>query len=111
MKGKTRALHITSHWNLVSDAWTADVRALERGIEAFPARRNASHTCHVALFEIAGDRHLHVNVTHGLETRPVKGWAGPGVSPAGFIHNRRFDCTSTDDILHDIRRMVFAARA
>jgi hypothetical protein len=57
------------------------------------------------------DPHLHVNVTHAHETKPVKGWAGPGVSAAGFIHNRRFESASTDRILLDIRRMVFAPRA
>jgi len=111
VKSKTYALHITSHHNLVSDTWTSDVRALERGIGAFPARRDSAHECDVALFEMAGDPHLHVNVTHRLETRPVTGWSGPGASKNGFIHNRTFDSATTAEILRDIRRMVFAARA
>lgn len=111
MTRKTYAPHITTHHNLVSDDWTSDVRALERGIDAFPTRRDAAHDCDVALFEMAGDPRLHVNVTHRLETKPVKGWMGPGVSAAGFIHNRTFGSASADSILRDIRRMVFAARA
>jgi hypothetical protein len=95
---------------LLTDSWTADVRTLETGIRDFGTPPGHVAGCRVSMFEMAGDPHLHVNVTHAHETRPVKGWAGPGVSAGGFVHNRTFDSVSTDSILHDIRRMVFAPR-
>jgi hypothetical protein len=58
-----------------------------------------------------GDPTLHVNVTHRHETKPVKGWAGPGVSANGFIHNQRFAPMPTSAILRSIRDMVFAPRS
>ncbi len=101
--------HANSHHTLLTDAWAADVQTLERGIGEFP--EPPAHDYHVALFEMQGDPHLHVNVTHKHETRPVKGWIGPGVSAAGFIHNRTFESTPTATILRSIRQMVFAPRA
>jgi hypothetical protein len=109
MVRKASALHANSHHTLITDAWAADVRTLETGIGAFKAP--PAHEYHVSLFEIEGDPYLHVNVTHKLQTRAVKGWTGPGVSAAGFIHNRRFESTPTAEILRSIRQMVFAARA
>lgn len=101
--------HAHCHHALLTDAWTADVEALEKGIGDFPVP--PAHEYHVSLFEMANDRQLHVNVTHREPTRPVRGWSGPGVSANGFIHNRRFESMSTAEILRSIRRMVFAARA
>jgi hypothetical protein len=102
--------HTRVQHTLLTDAWTTDVRTLETGIRDFGA--SASYADYqVSMFEVAGDPSLHVNVTHPHETKPVKGWAGPGVTAAGFVHNRTFDSTSTESILHDIRRMVFAPRA
>jgi hypothetical protein len=103
--------HTRVQHTLVTDAWTADVKMLETGIREFGAPPGPENECHVSIFEMAGDPHLHVNVTHAHETKPVKGWAGPGVSAAGFVHNRTFESASTDRILDDIRRMVFARRA
>jgi hypothetical protein len=108
MVRKASVQHANSHHKLLTDAWTADVQTLERGIGKFgvpPAREY-----HVALFELEGDSTLHVNVTHKLKTKPVKGWSGPGVSATGFIHNRRFEATPTAEILRNIRDMVFAGR-
>jgi hypothetical protein len=98
-----------SHHTLLTDAWTADVKALEEGIGEFAPP--PAHTYHVSLFEMKDDPQLHVNVTHKDMTKGVKGWSGPGVSADGFIHNRRFDSTPTAEILRSIRRMDFAARA
>ncbi len=100
---------VNSHHALLTDAWTADVRALEEGIGEFGVPPAAEY--HVSLFEVESDAQLHVNVTHKDETRAAQGWSGPGVSADGFIHNRRFDSTPTAAILRSIRQMVFAARA
>jgi hypothetical protein len=109
MVRKASARRINFHHTLLTDAWADDVRTLEEGIGEFAVP--PVHQYHVSLFEIAGDTQLHVNVTHQDETKPVKGWSGPGVSAAGFIHNRRFDSTPTASILRSIRQMVFAPRA
>lgn len=98
-----------SHHTLVTEAWTEDVATLEKAIGEFAVP--PAHEYHVSLFELAGDRELHVNVTHKEQTRSVKGWSGPGVSANGFIYNRRFDSMPTPEILRSIRQMVFAARA
>ena len=103
--------HTRVQHTLLTDAWTTNVRTLETGIRDFGMPAGDATAYQVSMFEVAGDPSLHVNVTHPHETKPVKGWAGPGVTAAGFVHNRRFDSTSTDRILHDIRRMVFAPRA
>jgi hypothetical protein len=109
MVRKANVRHARSHHTLLTDAWAADVQTLEMGIREFAVP--PAHEYHVALFEMETDSQLHVNVTHREETKPVKGWSGPGVSASGFIHNRRFDSTPTAEILRSIRQMVFAARA
>ncbi len=107
----TKEPFFSFHQNLVTDDWTADVQILGKGIGEFAAPRGAANRGSVACFEVAGDPSLHVNVTHSHETKPVKGWAGPGVSATGFIHNRTFSSAPTVAILRSIREMVFAARA
>jgi hypothetical protein len=102
---------VSARHRLLTDSWTADVEALESAIDRIRPQGTAMNNCDVVCFEIEGDRHLHVNVTHRYTTKPVKGWAGSGVSPDGFVHNRLFAMGSTERILHDIRRMVFAPRA
>ena len=101
---------ISARHQLLGDSWTADVENLEWAIGRFKADRNVANTCEVVFFEIAGDKHLHCNVTHRHATRTVSGWAGPGHVAAGFVHNRRFDNTSQNDMVRHIRDMVFAAR-
>jgi hypothetical protein len=108
---KPNQRHVNVHQSLVSQAWTAEVRALVRGIREFAVLAGPAHDCRISLFEMPGDSLLHVNVTHGREKRPVKGWAGPGIAADGFIHNRRFEAGQTDAILRQIRQMVFAAPA
>ena len=109
MVRRATARHVNSHHTLLTDDWAADVQTLEKGIGEFAVP--PAHEYHVSLFEMESDAQLHVNVTHREETKPVKGWSGPGVSANGFIHNRRFDSTPTTEILRSIRQMVFAARA
>jgi hypothetical protein len=105
-KVKTQDANV--HHVLLTDAWTADVQTLEDGIRDFGTPPGYATDYLVSMFEMAGDPRLHVNVTLSHETRPVKGWAGPGISAAGFIHNRTFASGSVDRILSEIRRMVFA---
>jgi hypothetical protein len=105
------AMAISARHQRLSDAWTSDVEKLERAIGRFNADWNMANNCEVVLFEIAGDEHLHVNVTHKYATKSRGGWAGPGRMPDGFIHNRRFGDTSQKDMIRHIRAMVFAARA
>ena len=53
---------------------------------------------------------LHVNVTHSHETEPIKGWAGPGGVPGGFVSTRTFGDMAPGRIVDHIRHMIFAAR-
>ena len=106
---KTRYTNV--HHALLSDAWTANVHTLEDGIRHFGPPPDVTTAYQVSMFEMAADPRLHVNVTLAHETKPVKGWAGPGVTAAGFIHTRTFASGSIDRILYEIRRMVFAPRA
>ena len=107
-RGRARA--ITARRQLLSDSWTADVANLECAIGRFKADRDMANNCEVVLFEIAGDDHLHCNVTHRHATKTVNGWAGPGRVPDGFVHNRRFGDSPPHDVIRHIRAMVFAAR-
>jgi hypothetical protein len=111
MVRKANVQHVNSHHTLLTDAWTGDVQTLERGISKFGAPAGHVNQYHVSLFEMPGDVSLHVNVTHKQQTRTIEGWTGPGVSAAGFIHNRTFKSMPTSGILREIREMVFAARA
>lgn len=104
------AMAISARHQLLSDSWTADVESLESAIGRFKIDRNTANNCEVVFFELAGDEHLHCNVTHRHETKTVRGWAGPGHVPDGFVHNRRFADTSHNDMIRHIRDMVFAAR-
>jgi hypothetical protein len=101
---------LTTHHRLLTTAWAEDVERLEGAIKKFTADRLLAHDCRVDLFEMSGDAHLHVNVTHHDETTSIAGWAGPGRVADGFIHNRRFLRTPASQMIRDIRDMVFAAR-
>jgi hypothetical protein len=101
---------ITSQ-KLLTRSWTADVAAIEKGIERFMRDRVPTNDCHVALFEIERDADLHVNITHKRPTRTPRGWAGPAMMPSGFVHNRRFSASEPNAIVGQIRRMVFAGPA
>jgi hypothetical protein len=103
------ATAISARHHLLSDTWTADVENLERAIGRFEADPNGENNCEVVFFEIGGDEHLHCNVTHRHATKTVIGWAGPGLVPGGFVHNRRFRDTSLNNMIRHIRNMVCAA--
>ncbi len=94
--------------NLLSEAWNADVRAVELAIAQFTSKRSLTNPCRVAFFELPGDRHLHVNVIHRLKTASPRGWAGPAALPEGFVHNRRFGVATASQLTKFIRDMVFA---
>ena len=108
--GRGEATAISARHQLLSLSWTADVEDLEVAIGRFKIDRNVANTCEVVFFEIVGDRLLHVNVTHRHATKTVSGWAGPGQVPDGFVHNRRFGDTPQNEMIRQIRDMVFAAR-
>jgi hypothetical protein len=111
MTRQVKTQYANVHRALLTDEWTANVHTLEDGIRDFGPPPGVATDYQVSMFEMPGDPHLHVNVTLAHETKPVKGWAGPGVTAAGFIYNRRFASGSIDRILSEIRRMVFAPRA
>ena len=94
---------------LLTDAWIPDVRVVKAAIEKFSTKRAVTNDCQVALFEMASDRQLHVNVSHKYPTRTLDGWAGPGKLRDGFVHNRRFD-SEAETIIRHIQEMVFATR-
>jgi hypothetical protein len=104
------ATRISARHQLLTDFWAADVESLEWAIARFKADSSVATISDVAFFEIAGDEHLHCNVTHRHATKTVPGWAGPGHVPDGFVHNRRFGDTPHSDIVRQIRDMVFAGR-
>ena len=104
------AMAISASHHLLSNSWTADVEALEVAIGGFRADSDRPNNCDVVFFEIAGDRHLHVNVTHRYATNRVSGWAGPGKTPNGYIHNRRFADTARSEMIELVRDMVLASR-
>ena len=104
------AVAISARHQRLSDSWTADVESLEGAIGRFRTDGNLTNYCEVVCFEIAGDGHLHVNVTHRYATKRVKGWAGPGTMLNGFVYNRRFDDSSQAEMIRHVRDMIFATR-
>jgi hypothetical protein len=104
-------MFITTTRNLLTGSWNIDVEKLETAIRRFKPDGTRQTDCHVAFFEIARDRDLHVNVTHAHETVAVSGWDGPAKLSEGFVHNRRFGGTALSQIVQHIRDMVFAAPA
>ena len=101
---------ISARHTLLSDSWTADVEALKAAIGRFKTDGHSTNNCEVVFFEIVGDDHLHVNVTHRYATKSVGGWAGPGKIPGGFVHSRTFGDTTQNEMIKHIRDIVFAAR-
>jgi hypothetical protein len=102
---------VTTTRNLLTASWKEGVQALESALARFTLDRPLPNDCEVAFFEILGDDgHLHVNVTHKHETTAPRGWAGPGLLPEGFVHNRRFGNARRSEVTRHIRDMVFADR-
>ena len=91
-----------------TEDWQDDGGAIMAAIRAFTRHRALNQGCRVVLFELAGDRDLHVNVIHPHSTATPAGWAGPGETPGGFVHNRRFDFNESDRIARHIQEMVYA---
>jgi hypothetical protein len=102
---------ISARHTRLTDSWAADVEVVEAAIGRFTSDPRSTNNCQVAFFEVVGDGHLHVNVTHPYKTKAVDGWAGPGELPDGFVHNRTFRDTSQNEMIRQIRDMVFAPRA
>lgn len=107
---RERPVGIVARHTLLTDDWTGDVQIIETAIRHFAAERPFTNDCQVVLFEIADDRHLHVNVTHRHPTVEVIGWAGPGSLAEGHVHNRLFGAIAPSRIIRHIHDMVFAAR-
>lgn len=105
-----RKVAITTRRKLLTDSWASDVEALETSIERMKADSPLADDCSVVFFEVAGDRQLHVNVTHEHATITAAGWSGPGNVPDGFVHNRRFQRRQSNQVIQHVRAMVFAAR-
>lgn len=105
-----RHMGILARHTLLTDDWTGDVQTIETAIRLFKSERPFVNDCQVVLFEIADDRHLHVNVTHRHPTAGVIGWAGPGSLPEGHVHNRLFGTMAPSRIIRHIHDMVFAPR-
>ena len=101
---------ITTSHKLLTRNWTADVKTVETAVGHFKTDGSTRNDCQVVFFEIVGDGHLHVNVTHTHPTRIERGWAGPATLRKGFVHNRTFDDTQPSQIIRHVRAMVFAAR-
>ena len=98
----------TSH-ALLTDAWTADVNALQAALGRIKKGAGLSSDCRVNFFEVAEDGNLHVTVTHGSTTGDVNGWSGPGSAPEGVVHTRAFSRVPRYQVLRQIREMVFIA--
>jgi hypothetical protein len=103
-------MNITTTRSLLTRLWTPDVDALQMAIGRLTSRRPSTGDCRVALFEVIGDNSLHVNVTHRHQTQAPRGWAGPGVLPQGFVHNRTFGDMPLNHIVRHIRKMVFSGQ-
>ncbi len=110
MKTPARSGNLSASHTLLTDAWTATVKALETAVGRFHTDRAVTNDCQIAFFEVAGHAPLHVNVTHRYLTRAVRGWAGPGSVPTGFVHNRTFGEAPANQIVRHIREMVYATR-
>ena len=104
-------MSITTGHKLLTGSWTADVEAAEAAISRFVSDGSSTDKCHVAFFEIVGDDHLHVNVTHRYAMKTASGWIGPGSMPDGFVHNRTFSDAQSRQMTRHIHDMVFAVRA
>ena len=101
---------ITTHQQLLTNNWSADVQELETAVRAFAEVRDVRNDCGITFFELDGDKGLHVNVTHRHKTATARGWDGPASLDVGFVHNRTFDPASPETIVRDIRAMVFSPR-
>ena len=99
----------TSHV-LLTDAWTADVNALQAALGRIEKGAGLSSDCRVTFFEVAGDAQLHVEVTHRSAAANVNGSPGAESASERVVHNRAFSRAPRYQVLRGIREMVFAGR-
>jgi hypothetical protein len=94
---------------LLTGAWTVYVKAMEEALGRLGMDRGAAEDCRVTFFEVAGDRHLHVNITRRSATVAVNGWAGPATTADGVVYNQMFDRMPRYQLLRQLKHMIFAA--
>ena len=107
--GVARTPAITANHALLTGAWTADVKALEEALRRLGMDPAGGEDCRVTFFEVAGDRHLHVNITRRSATAAVNGWAGPATTADGVVYNQMFDRMPRYQLLRQLKHMIFAA--
>ena len=71
---------VTTTRNLLTASWTADVQSFESAVSRFTLDRPLPNDCEVTFFEIAGDGHLHVNVTHRVPDDGGEWMGGTGAA-------------------------------
>jgi hypothetical protein len=103
-----KAPAITATHALLTAAWTVEVEALEAALKRITDAR-VGRDCRVTFFEVAGDQHLHVNVTRRPATGDITGWAGPGATRGGIVYNRTFSRMPRYRVLRQIKDVIFAA--
>jgi hypothetical protein len=109
MAKPARTARLTSTRKLLTASWLGHVDSIEATLWRFYDQHPLASDCDVMFFEIAADEMLHVNVTHRCLTKGSGGWAGPGDTPVGFVHNRRFgSATAVPQLARQVREMVFA---
>jgi hypothetical protein len=108
MEHTVRAGRLSSTRKHLSASRESDVDAIEKAMSRFTEAHPLASDCEVAFFQVANDRKLHVNVTHRRATEQIRGWAGPGDTPDGFVYNRTFGGVPTTQIARRVREMVFA---
>jgi hypothetical protein len=99
---------ITANHALLTGAWTVDVKAMEEAIGRLTMDPRVGNDCCVTFFEVAGDQHLHVNITHRSAMVGVDGWAGPATTAGGVLYNRLFSRMPRYQLLRQIKHMIFA---
>jgi hypothetical protein len=100
---------ITATHALLTGAWTVDVKVLEEALGRLKTDARRTDGCQVTFFEVAGDQHLHVNITHRSATAAVEGWAGPAETADGVLYNRMFSRMPRYQLLRQLKHMIFAA--
>ena len=105
---RANAPAITANHTLLTGAWATEVKSLETALGRITDAR-VSSDCQVTFFEVAGDRHLHVNVRRRYAMAGVDGWAGPGATSTGIVYNRTFGRMPRYQVLRQIKAVIFAA--
>ena len=106
-KGVRRAAALTTTRALVTSVWSADVTVLDAALRRCRASTRSTGGCDVRFFEVEGDPHLHVNVTHLHSPSEVIGSTRAAAPPDGYVQSRVFPRAPRYQILRQIREMVF----